>query len=391
MGRKTAAASPRGAADLRDALVALNAAPEVGRAPACHLGLAALRHCTLSARADGFGLPGPLAAAARRVVARAAVRAEAERERAHRAGARVVTLLEADYPRPLLDLALPPPVLYVQGEVPPEVAAGAGAVAIVGSRAADAYGREAADHFARALAGAGLCVVSGCARGVDAVAHRGALAAGGTTVAVLGCGIDVDYPRGHAGLRRDIAAAGAVITEFPCGCTPEAWHFPVRNRLIAALALGTLVVQAGERSGSLITARHALDLGREVLAVPGSVFAARAAGPHALLRDGAVPAATPRDVLDALLGPSRAAALELPGAPGSPGGARPGGVRGAVLEALEVGEPRSPEALAAALGEGIDAVLGALLELELEGWARRHPGPGYSRAGRRAGPPTCPG
>jgi DNA processing protein len=382
MPRKHAAGSDAGA--LHDLLVALNAAPEVGRAPACQLGLTVREDCMMSARLEGLGLPAEQAAAVRRVLGEAPARAREERRRAAAAGARVLTLLDPDYPRPLLDLGLPPPVLYVQGTLPPGVERGL-AVAVVGSRAADPYGREAASHFSRALAGAGLTVISGCARGVDAVAHRAALAAGGTTVAVLGCGVDVDYPRGHAALRREIATAGAVLSEFPCGCAPQAWHFPVRNRLIAALARGTLVVQATRRSGSLITARHALDLGREVLAVPGSVFSSRSAGPHALLRDGAAPAATPRDVLDALLGPSQADLLLGAGDADGPAGTdepRLPGTKGRALAALAVGEPRPPEAVAAAAGAELDAVLGALLELELAGWVRRHPGPAWSRTAR---------
>jgi len=185
-----------------------------------------------------------------------------------------------------------PACLYARGSLSDGVA-----VAIVGSRRASRYGREIATWLAGELARRGLTVVSGFAVGVDAAAHRGALAAGGPTVAVLGCGLDVDYPRGHFELGRRIVHGeggggaepgprGAVITEFPCGVEPKAWHFPVRNRLIAALSLGTVVVRAAERSGSLITARRALDLGREVLAVPGAIFDRLSAGPHRLLRDG---------------------------------------------------------------------------------------------------------
>jgi DNA processing protein len=275
-------------------------------------------------------------------------------------------------------------VLAVQGELPSTLLMGS-AVAIVGSRRTDAYGREAANHFGRALAAAGLTVVSGCARGVDATAHRAALAAGGTTVAVLGCGLGVDYPRGHARLRREIAAGGAVISELPFDAEPIAWHFPVRNRIIAALARGTLVVQAAERSGSLITARHALDLGRDVLAVPGSIFDRRSRGTHALLRDGAFPAATPRDVLDVLFGPSEADLLLGAAEPSRPAVAeagRPDGLPGRVLGALPVGRERGVEEVAEAVGAGVDRVLGALLELELAGWVRRHAGAAYSRVGR---------
>jgi DNA processing protein len=159
-------------------------------------------------------------------------------------------------------------------------------------------------------------------------------------VAVLGCGLDVDYPAGHSGLRRDIAGAGAVISEFPFGCEPKAWHFPVRNRVIAGLARGTLVVQGAERSGSLITARHALDLGRDVLAVPGSIFDQRSRGTHALLRDGAFPATRPRDVLDVLFGPSESDLLLGDAEPARAATAEAGlpeGIAGRVLAALPVG------------------------------------------------------
>ena len=157
------------------------------------------------------------------------------------------------------------------------------AIAMVGSRAAVAYGLEAATLFARRLAEAGLTIVSGLARGVDTAAHRGALAAsGGLTVGVLGCGLDVRYPTGTDRLRRQIAGRGAVITEFPLGTPPNKYNFPIRNRIIAALASGTLVVQGEARSGSLITARLALELGRDVYAVPGRIFDSRSAGPNAL-------------------------------------------------------------------------------------------------------------
>lgn len=402
-------------AALADLLIAANAAPEVGRAPACRLGLAALcgggtpqsvldRVCRAPAAdgaaegategfaadsADGGAAGGPLLPAEvrralHRLAAEAAPRAAAERRRTADLGARLITLLDPEYPAALLDLALPPAVLAVQGELPSTLLVGS-AVAVVGSRRADAYGREAASHFGRSLAAAGLTVVSGCARGVDATAHRAALAAGGTTVAVLGCGLGVDYPRGHAGLRREIAAAGAVVSELPFHAEPVAWHFPVRNRIIAALARGTLVVQAAERSGSLITARHALDLGRDVLAVPGSIFDRRSRGTHALLRDGAFPAATPRDVLDVLFGPSETDLLLGAAEPARPGVAeagRPDGVPGRVLAALPVGRERGVEEVAETVGAGVDRVLAALLELELAGWVRRHAGAAYSRVGR---------
>jgi DNA processing protein len=211
-------------------------------------------------------------------------------------GARVLTLVDRDYPLELAGIAQPPPVLFVRGELP-----AAPVVAIVGSRLADGYGLEVAARFARHLAAAGVAVVSGLARGIDAAAHEGALSVPlGRTVAVLGCGMGVDYPPCHARLAAAIAARGALLSEFPCGTLPRPWCFPVRNRTIAALAAVTLVVQATPRSGSLATARHARELGRPVFAVPGPVSSPLSWGPHALLRRGALLAGHPEDILDAL-------------------------------------------------------------------------------------------
>jgi DNA processing protein len=306
-----------------------------------------------------------------------------EREAAERLGARLVLSTDASYPAALRQLPLPPPVLAVRGELPGDPAAPA--VAVVGSRKADPYGKEVAELFARALAEAGVTVVSGFARGVDAAAHRGALAApGGRTVAVLGCGLSIDYPAGHAALGREIAARGALVSEFPCGAEPRSWHFPVRNRVIAALAAGTLVVQAAPRSGSLVTARHSLDLGREVWAVPGRIFDERSLGPNTLIRDGATLVQHPREILETLFPGARPLPLfpETPagsGPPPPPGPPGPPGLPGDVLSALPAGSPRAPEELAEAAGLAVDQVLGALLELELAGLVRRTPGGLYCR------------
>jgi DNA processing protein len=247
-------------------------------------------------------------------------------------------------------------------------------VAIVGSRHPSSYGREAAWLFGRDLARAGAVVVSGFARGVDAAAHRGALAGDGTTIAVLGCGIDVPYPNDHyPELAAAVAEQGALISELPLGAPPLPLHFPIRNRLIAALARATLVVEATARSGSLITARAALDLGREVLALPGRIFDDAAWGPNALLADGARPVLHPRDVLAELGidGPTAAAAEPSP--PPLPGlGAR-------LWEALRPGSSQGAEELAARCAASIDATLAELLELELAGWVARLPGPVYTR------------
>lgn len=299
----------------------------------------------------------------------------AERERAAALGARVVTRFDADYPQELTRLPLAPPVLTIAGELP----AGP-AVAIVGSRRADAYGLEVAQLFASALSEREIAVVSGFARGIDAAAHRGALApASGRTVAILGCGLGIDYPRGHAHLGRAIAARGALVSEFPCGYEPRSWNFPVRNRSIAALSRAVLVVQAAARSGSLSTARWALDLGREIFAVPGPIFDERSLGPHALLRDGAFLAQHPKDLFE-LFEPVTASQLSI--LPVEPAESEPPlpGFAGAVIAALVPGFDRAPEDLAAATGAPIDRVLATLLELELLGKVLRMPGGWYRRA-----------
>lgn len=379
---------PARRADRREVLIALGACFDLPRAAACRLAgdldaWARPGGRAAPGAAGRLGVPAEALAAAGELRRRAPEIARREEERARALGARIVTRDDAELPRALLDLELPPPCLWVRGTLPP---APERAVAIVGSRRADPYGREAAELFGRDLAAAGLTVVSGFARGIDAAAHRGALESGGEdeghgacrTVAVLGSGLGVDYPRGHRRLGERIAQAGALVTEFPCGLEPKAWQFPVRNRLIAALAAAVLVVRAAPRSGSLITARFALDLGREVLAVPGRIFEERSAGANALIADGAHPALRPRDVLE-LLG------LRSPGAAGGRGGGTataevlPPGLRGRVLAGLTPGDPASPEAVAAALGEPVDRVLGALLELELEGRIRREPGPAFTR------------
>jgi DNA processing protein len=173
------------------------------------------------------------------------------------------------------------------------------AVAIVGARACSAYGTSVAADLGRELASAGVLVVSGLARGVDAAAHRGALACG-TTVAVLGCGVDRDYPRAHAALATEVAARGLIVSEYAPGVEPAPWRFPARNRIVAGLTRATIVVEARERSGALITADLALDEGREVLAVPGEITSALSHGTNQLLRLGAVPVTCTADVLAAI-------------------------------------------------------------------------------------------
>jgi DNA processing protein len=201
------------------------------------------------------------------------------------------------YPSLLAAIHDPPAQLFLRGSADMAVLSEP-AIAIVGARACSSYGRSVARSLARELAAAGLVVVSGMARGVDSEAHRGALDAGCRTVAVLGCGIDRDYPAAHAELARRIGEHGLVVSEYEPGVEPAPWRFPARNRIIAGLCVGTVVVEARERSGALITADFALEEGRDVLAVPGEITSSLSAGSNALLRLGAVPVTCAADVLE---------------------------------------------------------------------------------------------
>jgi DNA processing protein len=208
----------------------------------------------------------------------------------------VAFLPRSRFPPLLRAIHDPPPGLFLRGAG--DVALlGQPAVAVVGARACSGYGASVARSLGRELAAAGLVVVSGLARGVDAESHRGALDAGGATVAVFGCGIDRDYPAAHAELARRIAASGLLVSEYAPGVEPAPWRFPARNRIVAGLCATTIVVEARERSGALITADFALDEGREVFAVPGEITSALSAGTNGLLKLGASPLTTAADVL----------------------------------------------------------------------------------------------
>ena len=213
------------------------------------------------------------------------------------AGRDLLVASDPRYPPQLAALRGAPPVLFIEGD--PAVLARP-QLAIVGSRNASAAGRETAFEFAACLATAGLAITSGLAAGIDAAAHRGALAANGITIAACGTGLDRVYPAGHAGLAAEIAAHGALVSEFPIGTPPLAGNFPRRNRLLSGLALGVLVVEAAARSGSLITARLAGEQGRDVMAIPGSIHDPLARGCHRLIRDGAALVESPADVLAVL-------------------------------------------------------------------------------------------
>lgn len=272
-----------GGVALAGLLESLGSAREVWQAPAERL-----------ARVPGLGR-----AAASALLAFPCV--ERLREEARRAADADLTVLvwgDGDYPELLARIPSPPPVLYLRGRLQPEDAR---AVAIVGARRATAYGEEVAREMAGELARCGLTIVSGLARGIDAAAHRGALDAGGRTLAVLGCGLETVYPPEHRALADGVAGAGGVLSEFPIGTPPLRLNFPRRNRIISGLSLGVVVVEAGVESGALITAHHALEQGREVFAVPGRVHARYSEGCHRLIRAGAALAASWEDVLAELV------------------------------------------------------------------------------------------
>ncbi len=223
--------------------------------------------------------------------------ARAELAKAEREGVSIVTCEDPAYPERLRRIYDPPPLLYIKGsldtaDIP---------VAVVGSRNASPYGRYVTEKLSRELAQRGATVVSGLARGIDTCAHRGALAARGRTIAVMGCGIDVIYPPENRKLHGEIASNGAVVTEFAFGTEPDRPHFPARNRIISGLSLGVLIVEAGEKSGSLITARCALEQNREVFAVPGSIDLPGSRGTNRLLRQGAKLVETVEDILEEIL------------------------------------------------------------------------------------------
>jgi DNA processing protein len=261
------------------------------------------------------------------------------------------------YPAALMTLADPPFVLWVRGSVS---ALNTPAVAIVGARAASPYAVAVAQRLAADLVAAGLAVVSGLARGVDSAAHRGALGNGGTTVGVLGSGVDVIYPPEHRSLAGEMETSGAVISELVPGTAPHPHFFPLRNRIISGLARAVVVIEAGEKSGSLITARCALEQGRDVLAVPGNVLSGRNRGAHALLRDGAAIVESVDDVLAQL------------GMPMVRGGAavaprQNGGAGDPILSCLTPGEPSNLDDIADRSGLNPSRLLPRLFELELQG------------------------
>jgi len=222
---------------------------------------------------------------------------EAEMEKLERQGVRVLSFRDADYPSRLKEIYDYPPILYVKGSLLPN---DEWCLAVVGTRRSTVYGRQAAEEIVTDLARNKITIVSGLARGIDSIAHKSALEAGGRTIAVFGCGLDTVYPAEHASLARDIIANGALISEFPLGTEPRKENFPLRNRIMSGLSLGVLVVEAGETSGAMITARLALEQNREVFAVPGSILSATSRGTNHLIQEGAKLVSEYTDILEEL-------------------------------------------------------------------------------------------
>lgn len=317
------------------------------------------------AHADDHGDLLPRRARERLRSGEARRRAQEEERRARALGVRLVGLGEADYPERLACIYDPPPVLWVRGRLEP--GEGGRSLAIVGARAASVAGAALARAMARDLAAAGATVVSGLARGIDAAAHRGALDAPGRTVAVLGSGLDRIYPAGHEGLARAIVERGALVSEFPLGTDPRPGHFPRRNRLIAGWGRGVVVVEAAARSGALVTARIALEEGRDVLAVPGHPTQPSAEGTNQLIRDGAPLVRDARDV-------AREIGLPMPVTEAGPP------LDDDVLAALRRDAPMSLEDLQAQSGRPLPDLLVRLGLLELGDKVRRLPGPLFIRS-----------
>ena len=267
-------------------------------------------------------------------------------ERLAAGGHRFIARSALGFPPLLRAIHDPPAGLFLRGDAQPEILSRP-AVAVVGARACSGYGASVGRSLGRELASAGLVVVSGLARGIDAEVHRGALETSGTTVAVLGCGIDRDYPAAHAELARRVAGAGLIVSEYAPGVEPAPWRFPARNRIVAGLCAASVVVEARERSGALITADLALEEGREVFAVPGEITSALSAGTNALLKLGAAPLTSAADVLASF-------------------GIEPEPEQGESSPLLEL-LPASADELVRKTGLGADEIARALVELELEG------------------------
>ncbi len=297
--------------------------------------------------------------------------AKSEIDRVQHNGFRIVTLADKGYPALLLEIPDPPPFLYVYGSLPTNV----NNIAMVGSRHATQYGLGTTRHLSRDLVKHGLTIISGMARGIDTAAHEGALAAGGKTIAVLGSGLAQIYPRENEKLYHRIAENGAVITEFSLDAEPEGHHFPMRNRIISGLSLGTVIVEATLRSGSLITARLAAEQNREVFAVPGSIKSFKSTGTHTLIKQGARLVEQTQDILDEI-----SHLLDHPGPVSTPDDkvtpAMTTTISASETSVLQVLEPYPIhiDDLVRKLGMTPSKLAAILLQLELKNKVRQDPG-----------------
>ncbi len=300
--------------------------------------------------------------------------AEKELTKARDAGVTIVTIEDNAYPGPLRDAPDPPLYLYVKGALLPEDAS---AVAIVGTRKPTHYGLTMTHRIAYELASAGLTIVSGMARGIDTQAHRGALAAKGWTIAVLGCGIDLAYPPENRGLMEQISrkGSGAVVAENPFGTKPEAGYFPARNRIISGLAQGTVIIEAAEDSGSLITAEYTLKQGRRLFAVPGNIGSPNSRGPNSLIKEGALLVERAGDILKAL---KLSAARGEQQAPGPKPQIPLTQEEDAVFRHI-TNEPKHIDRIMAEACATAGKISGVLITLELKGLARQLPGKFFVR------------
>ena len=310
----------------------------------------------LAGDAAAEGLPDPFS-----------VDASAEISAAARAGATLLSPLAGPYPRLLREIPDPPILLWARGDT---ARLSQPAVAIVGSRAASAYGGEVARRLAADLSAAGITIVSGMARGIDAAAHSAAVGGPGGTVGVLGCGISIVYPTENRGVWEEVERKGLLISEYPPDTQPFPHNFPIRNRIIAGMSAAVIVVEAAARSGSLITARFGNEFGRDVFAVPGSIFSEGSEGCHALLKDGAILCRGAADVLAEILPGGAFLVAEA--------AASPEGEAGRVLEELRKADAWSADDLADALDVPPDRLLVILFDLEARGFLRALPGSLYS-------------
>ena len=303
---------------------------------------------------------------------RPGVSPDQEIERLAQAQVRAIAINDPAYPPRLKEIFDPPPLLYIKGTL---VEQDRSSITMVGTRSPSAYGREVAATLAADLGQNGITVVSGLARGIDAAAHSSALQAGGRTIAVQACGLDMVYPPGHAGLAKRIVENGAVVSDYPLGTRPRAEYFPRRNRILAGLTLGTLVIEAGKKSGALITSKFAGEEGREVLAVPGSIFSPVSLGTNLLIQDGAKAVLSVNDILEELNVRVPAQQLQLPNLPDV------SGAEAALLQHVPP-EPTHIDLIRRSAGLPIEEVSGTLAVLELKGVIKQVNPTTYALVGR---------